>query len=230
MNVCKEDDHAPEEKFVRRTKAEAEQTREAIIAAAIEVFLKRGVTRATLDEIARVAGVTRGAIYWHFRDKLEIFLALERRANLPNEEFGERLKARLAADPQLDPLDELANTIREGLQSFEANLERRSILTILWMRCEYVDEMRPVLIRQLRADAVLREVFETVIGLAAARDRVASIWPPKIAAHALLLLINGAVADWLREPGTSQLVTLTMPMVNAHLEAVSLPATPVAGG
>ena len=215
---------------MRRTKAEAEQTREAIIAAAIEVFLKRGVTRATLDEIARVAGVTRGAIYWHFRDKLEIFLALERRANLPNEEFGERLKARLAADPQLDPLDELANTIREGLQSFEANLERRSILTILWMRCEYVDEMQPVLIRQLRADTVLREVFETVIGLAAARDRVASIWPPKIAAHALLLLINGAVADWLREPGTSQLVTLTMPMVNAHLEAVSLPATPVASG
>ena len=186
---------------MRRTKAEAEQTREAIIAAAIEVFLKRGVTRATLDEIARVAGVTRGAIYWHFRDKLEIFLALERRANLPNEELGERLKARLAADPQLDPLDELANTIREGLQSFEANLERRSILTILWMRCEYVDEMRPVLIRQQRADAALRELFETVIGLAAARGRVASIWPPNIAARALLLLINGAVADWLREPG-----------------------------
>jgi AcrR family transcriptional regulator len=215
---------------VRRTKAEAEQTREAIIAAAIEVFLKRGVSRATLDEIARVAGVTRGAIYWHFRDKLKIFLALERRANLPNEELGERLKARLAADPQLDPLDELANTIREGLQSFEANLERRSILTILWTRCEYVDEMRPVLKRQQRADAALRELFETVIGLAAARDRVASIWRPNIAARALLLLINGAVADWLREPGKSQLVALTMPMVNAYLEAVSLPATPVASG
>jgi AcrR family transcriptional regulator len=215
---------------VRRTKAEAEQTREVIIAAAIDVFLERGVTRATLDEIARAAGVTRGAIYWHFRDKLEIFLALERRANLPNEEFGERLKARLAADPQLDPLDELADTIREGLQSFEANLERRSILTILWTRCEYVDEMRPVLIRQRSADAALRELFETVIDLAAARGRVVPICPPNIAARALLLLINGSVADWLREPGEGQLVTLTMPMVNALLEAVSLPPTPVANG
>ena len=215
---------------MRRTKAEAEKTREVIITASIEVFLERGVTRATLDEIARAAGVTRGAIYWHFRDKLEIFLALERRANLPNKELGERLKARLAADPRLDPLDELADTIREGLQSFEANLERRSILTILWTRCEYVDEMLPVLIRQQRADAVLRELFETVIGLAAARNRVASIWPPNIAARALLLLINGSVADWLREHGESQLVTLTMPMVNAFLEAVSLPATSVASG
>ena len=122
------------------------------------------------------------------------------------------------------------DTIREGLQSFEANLERRSILTILWIRCEYVDEMLPVLIRQQRADAVLRELFETVIGLAAARNRVASIWPPNIAARALLLLINGSVADWLREHGESQLVTLTMPMVNAFLEAVSLPATSVASG
>ena len=47
---------------MRRSKAEAEKTREAIITAAIEVFLERGVSRATLDEIARAAGVTRGAI------------------------------------------------------------------------------------------------------------------------------------------------------------------------
>jgi AcrR family transcriptional regulator len=194
------------------------------------VFLERGVTRAILDDIARAAGLTRGAIYWHFRDKLEIFLALERRVNLPNEELGERLKARLASDPRLDPPAELADTIREGLQSFEANLERRSILTILWMRCEYVDEMRPVLIRQQRADAALRELFETVIGLAAVRGRVAPMCPPNIAARALLLLINGSVADWLREPREGQLVNLTMPMVNAFLEAVSLPPDPVANG
>src|SRR6201994_3729059 len=98
---------------VRRTKAEAEQTREAILKAAVETFLERGVTRATLDEIARAARVTRGAVYWHFRDKLEIFLALERRANLPNEEFGARLKARLTADPGLDPVQELAGSIKE---------------------------------------------------------------------------------------------------------------------
>ena len=157
----------------------------------IEVFLERGVTRATLDEIARAAGVTRGAIYWHFRDKLEIFLALERRENLPNKEFGERLKARLAADPGLDPVEELAESIKEGLHSFEANLERCSILTILWLTCEYVDEMRPVLKRQQGADAALRELFETVISFAAARSSVASIWPPNIAARALFLRSTG---------------------------------------
>ena len=208
--------------MARRTKAEAEQTREAILAAAIEVFLESGVSRGTFEDIARTAGVTRGAIYWHFRDKLEIFLVLERRANLANEEFGARLKARLAGDPGLDPIDELADAIREGIQSFEANLERRRILTILWLRCEYVGEMVPVLARQQRADAALQELFETVIRLAAARGRIAPGWSPDIAARALLLLVNGAVLDYLRQPGEAQLVGTAMPLVTAFLEAIGL--------
>jgi AcrR family transcriptional regulator len=213
---------------LRRTKAEAEQTREAVLAAAIEVFLERGVSRATLDQIARVAGVTRGAVYWHFRDKREIFAALERRANLPNEELGARLKARLAADPGLDPLDELVGTIREGVQSFEADRERRRILTVLWLRCEYVGEMLPALVRQQRADAALRELFETVIGFAVARDRVAPGWSPELAARALVLLINGSVAEWLREPGEVRLVDSTVPLVTTFLDAISLPRAPAA--
>jgi len=205
---------------MRRTKAEAEQTREAILTAAVEVFLERGVTRATLDEIARAARVTRGAIYWHFRDKLEIFLALERRANLPNEELGATLKARLAADTTLDPLKELADAICRGVRSFEADHERCRILTILWLRCEYVDEMRPVLLRQQRADVALREVFEAIIEQAAVRAGRALAWAPELAARALLLLINGSVADWLREPGGTSLVTRAVPLVTSFLESL----------
>ncbi|TIW03265.1 MAG: TetR family transcriptional regulator, partial [Mesorhizobium sp.] len=137
---------------MRRTKAEAEQTREAVLAAAIDVFLERGVTRATLEQIASAAGVTRGAVYWHFRDKQEIFAALERRANMPNEAFGDRLTARLAAQTDLDPLRELADAIREGLQAFETHPERSRILSILWLRCEYSEDMLPVVTRQREAD------------------------------------------------------------------------------
>lgn len=208
----------------RRTKAEAAQTREAVLTAAIEVFLDRGVTRATFDEIARAAGVTRGAIYWHFKDKLEIFQVLERRANLPNEEIGNRLKDRLAENPGLNPIDELAATIREGLQSFEANPERNRIMTILWQRCEYVGEMSPALERQQRADAALQALFEAVLASAAKRGLVAPGWPPKLAAYALLLLMNGAVSDWLRNPKGARLVTSAMPLAQAFLDSIRAPA------
>ncbi|AZO19832.1 MAG: TetR family transcriptional regulator [Mesorhizobium sp.] len=208
---------------MRRTKAEAEQTREAVLAAAIDVFLERGVTRATLEQIASAAGVTRGAVYWHFRDKQEIFTALERRANMPNEEFGDRLTARLATQPDLDPLRELADVIRDGLQAFETHPERSRILTILWLRCEYSEDMLPVVMRQREADLALQKLFESVIALAATRGRLAPALSPELAARALLLLVNGSVLDWLRAPGQFELTTSTMPMVAGFLEAISAP-------
>lgn len=208
---------------MRRTKAEADQTREAILSAAIGVFVQRGVSRASLDEIARAAGVTRGAVYWHFKDKLEIFLALERRVNLPNEMVGDRLQARLAADQRLDPIDELVAALQEGLEAFESNPERCRILTVLWLRCEYVGEMLPALEGQERADAALRALFESVIGLAAARGQLAPGWSPHLAAHALLLLLNGSAKDWLREPGGTGLVARAMPLLSGFLQVIRSP-------
>ena len=58
--------------MARRTKFEAEKTRNAILDAAEKVFYKRGVARTSLEQIARAAHVTRGAVYWHFHDKIEL--------------------------------------------------------------------------------------------------------------------------------------------------------------
>jgi AcrR family transcriptional regulator len=208
---------------MRRTKAEAAQTREALLAAAIQVFLVRGVARATLDEIARAAGVTRGALYWHFPDKLEIFLALEERALLPNEAVTAALAARLKADPGLDPIDELATTVASTLRDLEGDTERRSILTILALRCEFVDEMAPALRRQQQADAACCDQIAAVFRLAATYERLAPEWSPEMAARALFLLLNGMIESWLGSLGKSPLVKETMPLVTAFLESVTLP-------
>jgi AcrR family transcriptional regulator len=215
------------EQSMRRTKAEAEQTREALLAAAIQVFLERGVARATLDEIARAAGVTRGALYWHFRDKLEIFIALEERALLPNEAVAAALAARLKADPGLDPIDELATTMASTLQQLEGDGERRRILTILLLRCEFVDEMALALHRQQRADAALCKQFGAIFQIAANCGRLTSAWSPEMAARALFLLLKGMIESWLRVPSEILLVSETMPLVTAFLGSVSL-SIPVA--
>lgn len=209
---------------MRRTKTEAEQTRDAIIAAAITVFLERGFGRATFDEVARTAGVTRGAVYWHFRDKMQIFQALERRADLPNEAFSKRLDARLALAPDADPLDELADAIREAAQRFEADNERRHIFAILRLRCEYAGEMLPVLERREQADAALQQVFAKVFGAAAARGRLAPGWRPAMAARALFLLVRGSFEHWLLAPEDTRLDARIMPLVSGFLQLVRLPA------
>jgi putative PEP-CTERM system TPR-repeat lipoprotein len=62
--------------MARRTKEEAQETRNRILDFAEHVFNEKGVSRTSLDDLARAAGVTRGAIYWHFRNKAELFDAM----------------------------------------------------------------------------------------------------------------------------------------------------------
>ena len=58
---------------MRRTKAEAEQTRQDLLDAALKLFDEQSYEKTTLANIAKAAGVTRGAFYWHFKNKSEIF-------------------------------------------------------------------------------------------------------------------------------------------------------------
>ncbi|WP_424140940.1 TetR family transcriptional regulator [Roseomonas chloroacetimidivorans] len=183
--------------MVRRTREGAERTRKAVLDAAVRVFLERGVARASLEEIARVASVTRGAVYWHFRDKLDLFLAIDACAYLPAEE----LLAKLAAYTGPDPLGELARALDEALADLEADADRRRLLTVVLVRCEYTEEMAPVLDRQRRADEALRTAFRRVFERAStlpAPHGLSPPWTPATAALALYALLIGMVHSWLR--------------------------------
>lgn len=61
---------------MRRTKADAEQTRQDLIKAGERVFGRQGFSATRLSDIAKEAGVTRGAIYHHFGNKMDLFIAL----------------------------------------------------------------------------------------------------------------------------------------------------------
>ncbi|HAT85539.1 MAG TPA: hypothetical protein DCS30_06075 [Rhizobiales bacterium] len=85
--------------MARKTKEEAEKTYQALLQAAANLFIKNGIAETTLNQIAREAGVTRGAFYWHFEDKNDVVRALW-------ESY---------AKPQLEPLrQELVGTIQNN--------------------------------------------------------------------------------------------------------------------
>lgn len=92
--------------MVRKTKCEAEITRGKIIDAAFDIFLERGFNRATLEDISRNAGLTRGAIYCHFRNKTELFVALTSGAFDP---LRCAVKDALSTTNSSDPLDAIQN-------------------------------------------------------------------------------------------------------------------------
>lgn len=66
---------------MKRTKEEAEQTKEEIFQAGLRVFSQKGFAAATIGDIARESNYTRGAIYWHFESKDAIFFELYERVS-----------------------------------------------------------------------------------------------------------------------------------------------------
>ena len=69
--------------MARKTKEEARETRNRILDAAEQVFQRQGVSRTSLADIAGEARVTRGAIYWHFKNKADLYDAMIKRVLAP---------------------------------------------------------------------------------------------------------------------------------------------------
>lgn len=82
---------------MRRTKEDSEKTRTAILLAAEELFLEKGVSHTSLEQIARAAGVTRGAVYWHFQNKAHLFNEMLNQVRLPPEQLTGACPAAMAA-------------------------------------------------------------------------------------------------------------------------------------
>lgn len=127
--------------MVRKTKEEAEQTRKDIIDAARRVFHEFGVSRSSLEKIAQAAGVTRGAVYWHFKDKAELFFAMR------DDVFAPMLGCTEAIlyDPALEnPLDAIEGSIKEFFRILAQDPAFREVFEIMISRCEYVEEFASV--------------------------------------------------------------------------------------
>src|SRR5471030_2216022 len=90
--------------------------REAILHAALDEFSARGFAAARLDDVAKRAGVAKGTIYLHFKDKEALFQELVRTALVP-------LIGRLAAPPSA------GGSVRAALEGFARNFVREVVTT-----------------------------------------------------------------------------------------------------
>jgi len=178
---------------MRRTKAEATETRASILAAAEQLFFEKGVANSTLDEIATAAGVTRGAIYWHFESKSDLFLELYNAAQLP------RVNMTDIGDPHCDEHDTLAAVEKmacDWLETLAEDLQRQRLLSIL-LRTNFTEEFRPVLDELEKLDEEHTLNIENILKKAARNRRLASGWTPQSSSRAVKWLIKGICWEWL---------------------------------
>jgi AcrR family transcriptional regulator len=180
--------------MARRTAALAAQTRDALLDAALLVFAERGFAAAQLEEIARRAEVTRGALYHHFSGKAELFEAT----------LDERWEAVLGpAIEELTPppppvgLPEGATSVPPDVQTRHLDQQRRRLRGQLR---SFVSTVLHLVEVDPRARALLR------MSLSGDHDRARASAPPAPAAHRMasaepLAGVSGASSwvDWERK-------------------------------
>jgi len=179
--------------MVRRTKQEAQQTRNALLDAAEAVFEQRGVAGTSLQEVAEAAGVTRGAVYWHFRDKADLYNAMMDRAVLPFEQHW----LEPAADDAADPMRRLRDLLFDILVQIAADPRLQRVVSISTHKVEYVGELDAIRERHLQACAQARKRFERLLRQAVAAGQLSREVSPKTAAIALHALVDGLIDNWM---------------------------------
>lgn len=179
---------------MRRTKEDAEKTRVALLASAERLFLDKGVAHTSLDQIARDAGVTRGAVYWHFQNKAHLFHEMLNQVRLPPEQMAERL----CSGTQQQPLRVLRDLCIEGVSALSRDEQKRRVMTILLHRCEFTEELREAEERHHAFINLFIELCEKLLESAA--DKLYPDVTPRLAARTLHALIVGLFSDCTRDP------------------------------
>jgi len=170
-------------------------TRTKILASAKRVFARHGFNGASLDLVASDAGLTKGAVYWHFAGKNDLFLALcensldQLLTRLPNQVHGVFASA--------DPMDSFKKMLKAEFISCEDDLGVRPALFF-----EFVSNAREPRIREKLAEA-FANLFQGTTGLLEEMQRkkmIAETANPHDLAVTLHALINGTVLMWLVAP------------------------------
>lgn len=182
--------------MARRTKEEALETRHRILDAAEAVFHARGVARPSLADIAEAAGVTRGAIYWHFKNKSDLFAAMCDRVHLPVEALCE--PERIAS--QEDPLGGIRDIVALVFRETVVNPQWRRVFEIVFHKCEMVDDNGAILERQRQSHEQGLLKMREHLRLAVERGQLSADLDLDLAVNAFHAAIGGVLAHWLFAP------------------------------
>lgn len=199
--------------MVRRTKEEAQETRQRILDAAEAVFHRQGVSHTSLAHIASEAGVTRGAIYWHFKDKADLFDAMIQRVIGPAE-AGCLDPALLEVD---DPLAAMRALALDFLLQVASDAQHQRVFDIAIHKSEYVGEMAAARDRHLDCARRHRAMLEAAMRLAQERGLITARANPHWAAEGLIALIDGLLVNWTLDNQLFPLAEYAEPIIDTYL-------------
>jgi TetR/AcrR family transcriptional regulator, acrAB operon repressor len=180
---------------MRRTKEEAAITREQLLKKALAVFSKKGYAATTLEDIAREANVTRGAIYHHFGGKAELYNTLIREyADRGSQIMGQ------AVSEGGTLLDILRRVFVRQLQVIEDDREMRALMELYLFKTGLVPELEEGRQQQIESGAGLIEMLAGILSQGMEQGLLRLDVDAKELARSYLAFQNGLIQLWLTTP------------------------------
>ena len=208
--------------MVRRTKEDALATRHRLLDAAEHVFQAKGVSATSLNDIAVRAGTTRGAIYWHFQDKADLYNAMIERVSLPLEH------AISVAPGQPAPLASLRQALVDSLKKTVNDPQTRRVFEVATHKVEYVDSLCAVRQRHLDVRTGCVNGIKKALQSAARERGISLPLPAEAAARGLHALVDGLIQNWLLDPGAFDLARAGGQILDAYFAGLGLQGPAVA--
>jgi len=170
---------------MRKTKEEAEKTRKRILKSALNVFLNNGYSKTSLTDIAKNAGYTRGAVYWHFKNKSEIL------ENLISK-FHDRFSCEQSdiLESPLDPAIKIVEMININLPLLYNDKEFRDFIELTWFKTE-IDQHKGLLEGKTAITQMFNDAIENLLREASRTGSLKKGVDPEIAALSITSIING---------------------------------------
>ena len=204
--------------MARKTKEDAEHTYGALLDAAEIVFKEKGVAASTLNDIAKMAGMTRGAIYWHFKDKSELVHAMCERATLPMEAMFSEITA-VAGN---DPLGLIHKLTVHALTQVASSKQQQAVFDILFHKCEKTGEMAPMFEREKASRKQCHSQIESLLRQAVKLGQLPADTHIKLTMQALQSYMVGLLHEWLLDPAAYDLVKHADPLVGTLIAGLRM--------
>lgn len=182
--------------MARKTKQQALETRQHILDVAMRLFSLQGVSSTSLAEIAQAAGVTRGAIYWHFKNKSDLFSEIWQQSESSISDLEIEYRAKFPDDP-LSVLREILVYVLEATVIEE---RRRLMMEIIFHKCEFVGEI--AVVQEAQRNLCLESYDRIENTLAECIE--AKLLPANLLTRRVAVLmrayISGVMENWLFAP------------------------------
>ena len=198
---------------MRKTKTEAQKTHQHLLDAALEVFWRDGVTRASLQAIAQEAGVTRGALYWHFKNKEDLFETLFEQQYA---DFFAAFNDQTLRDNQ-DVWTHLQHNLTTMFETLATRESKHKFCNVMFSKCEQTAGNETITELACRYHRLFQKQIAYALQLSREQGRLPENTDIELAAIYLESSLVGLIKIWIDEPERFDLIAKSKRVIAANM-------------